>query len=70
MPQDSGTAVKTATFPREQHTSYGLQGFQVSSTAVSRTVNRLPVQLFFYIAVKMPDLCKHYGPSVFDAIRK
>lgn len=66
MPQDSGRAVKTATFPREQHASYAQQGFQVSS----REVNRLPMQLLFHIADKMPDLCQHYGPSAFDAIRK
>lgn len=37
---------------------------------VSRKINRLPAQLLFYIADKMPNLCQHYGPSVFDAIRK
>lgn len=50
MPQESGRAAKTATFTREQHVSYALQGLQVSSMAAIRRVNRLPTQLLFYIA--------------------
>ena len=46
------------------------EGLQVSNTAASSKVNRLPTQFLFYTADKTPDLCQHYGPSVFDAIRK